>query len=159
MTIQPHALMQVPIKIAGILPTGSDFSFQPEYTNNTSNLRQAGAIYAHVVDSNMSFVQVRNDSDEPVVIPRHARLGMVTELEEEGCYAADAGDHALAGWTPDAEVKVAGSAKTTRLQMASQSIFLKAPPELAALKQEKAKCDDQLQQAQGKVVLLAADRR
>jgi hypothetical protein len=56
MTIQLHALLQVPIKIAGVLPTGRDFGFQPEYSSNTSSLRQAGAICAHLVGSNMSFV-------------------------------------------------------------------------------------------------------
>jgi hypothetical protein len=40
---------------------------------------------------------------------------MVTELEEEGCYAAKAEDHELAGWQPDAAVKVAGAAKIIRL--------------------------------------------
>ena len=63
----------------------------------------------------MSFVQVRNNSDNPIVIPRHARLDMVTELEEEGCYAANVNDHKLAGWKPDAAVKVSSTAKTTRL--------------------------------------------
>ena len=115
MTVQPHALIQVPIKIAGTLPSGRDLSFQPEYNSNTSTLRQAGAIYAHVVDANMSFIQVRNNSDIPIVIPRHARLGMVTELKEEGCYAADTKDHKLAGWKPDTSVRVGGAAKTTRL--------------------------------------------
>ena len=39
MTIQPHALIQVPIKVAGVLPVGRDLSFQPKYNGNTSTLR------------------------------------------------------------------------------------------------------------------------
>lgn len=142
MTIQPHALMQVPIKIAGILPLGRDLSFQPEYNSNTSSLRQAGAIYAYVVDSNMSFVQVRNDSDDPVVIPRHARLGMVTELEEEGCYAADVEDHKLTGWKPDTAVKVGGAARTTRLPNSVTVHGTQGSPEVLALSRV---CDDFLE--------------
>ena len=61
--------------------------FQPKYHNATQQLAEGDrAIYAHVVDSNMAFVQVRNDSDEPIVLGQHAHLEYIAECLKENCY-------------------------------------------------------------------------
>ena len=68
--INPHTLAKVPIRLCGAthLPDRT-LMFQPEYHNATQRLAEGdGAIYAHVVDSNMAFVQVRNDSDVPIIL-------------------------------------------------------------------------------------------
>lgn len=113
-TIDPHTIAFVPVKLAS-LPKGQDFSFNPEYNGNTEKLRQNGAIYAYIVDSNMSRVQVRNDSDVPVVIPRHSRIGTVHDYDEEGCYMIDSDSHGLAAaWKPNG-VRVSESEASIKL--------------------------------------------
>jgi hypothetical protein len=64
---------------------------------------------------------------------------MVTELEEDGCYTANAEDHELASWQPDAAVKVADASKTVRLP---NGVTIHGPewsPEVSALSRV---CDD-----------------
>ena len=95
-TIEPHTIRNVEVKVAD-LPRERDLTFTPDHSNATSEIRQKGAVYAHMVDSSMTFVQVRNDSDSPLVVQRHVRLGTVNDLEEEGCYAAAPEDHGFAG--------------------------------------------------------------
>ena len=65
--IQPHIVRNVDVKVAN-LPRERDLTFTPDQGNATSEIRQKGAIYAHMVDSNMTFVQIRNDSDDPLVV-------------------------------------------------------------------------------------------
>ena len=78
-----------------------------------NEIRQKGAIYAHMVDSNMTFVQIRNDSDDPLIVQRHARLGMVNDLEEEGCYAVTSEDHGFAGLDTFSKDKMGFKPSTT----------------------------------------------
>ena len=58
--IEPHTMAFVKVKLAA-LPHDRDFSFHPEYNGNTEKLRHQRGIYAHIVDANMSYIQVRND--------------------------------------------------------------------------------------------------
>lgn len=55
-TIPPCSIIAVAIKG---LPEDKDFLFEPEYNGATYNLGQGGAIYAHVVDCNISHIQVQ----------------------------------------------------------------------------------------------------
>ncbi|SLM35364.1 probable transposable element [Lasallia pustulata] len=74
---------------------------KPEYHSATQWLAEGDrAIYAHVVDSQMTFVQVRNDINEPIVLGRHAHLGYISECLEENCYLVLPEAHALAGKAP-----------------------------------------------------------
>ena len=58
------------------------------------------AIYAHVVDSNMAFVQVRNDSNVPIILGQYVHLGYIAECLEEDCYLVSPEAHGLAGKAP-----------------------------------------------------------
>lgn len=46
------------------------------------------------------MVQLKNESDKPVTIQRHARLGEVTEYSGDGCFMVNPEEHPLAatGW-------------------------------------------------------------
>ncbi len=87
--LPPRSVTRVPVKSAVALPRGRDLVFRPTYH---------GA-YNHIVDAEASFVHVRNDRAIPTVIPRHARLGVVADYEEEGCYRAAIEDVDFAAYT------------------------------------------------------------
>ena len=100
--IEPHTLLKVPIRLWGTaeLPDQT-LMFQPEYHSATQRLAEGdGAIYAHIVDSQMTFVQIRNNSDELIVLGRHAYLGYISECLEENCYLVSPEAHSLVGKAP-----------------------------------------------------------
>ena len=96
-SIPPHTNVAVPISGPFHqdvdLPAGRDLMFEPAAQSTLS-------VYAHVVDHNMSTVFVRNDTDQPIVLPRNSRLGSVTEYEAEGCFSVQTENHNLAVKAP-----------------------------------------------------------
>ena len=71
------------------LPAGRDFLFEPQSHTTLS-------VYTHIVDEKMSSVFVQNDTDRPITLPKHVKLGHVMEYEENGCYAIDSDHQELA---------------------------------------------------------------
>lgn len=96
-TIPALSTVSVPVTYRGTLPDDRDFLFEPQFKQN---LGREGGVFAHVVDSSLSFVQLRNASDRPARISRRSRLGSVVEFQEEGCYLAtpEAAPLAAGGW-------------------------------------------------------------
>ena len=96
-TLAPRATAQVPVAYSGKLPDDRDLLFEPQCA---LPLGHAGGVYAHMVDSSFQAVQVRNDTDRPVVIPRKARLGVLGEYEQDGYFPIGAhhADLAATGW-------------------------------------------------------------
>jgi len=96
-TIAPNAVMDVPVVYHGTLPDDRDFLFEPQ---SCHNLGHEGGVYAHVVDSTMSFVKVKNSTPRPVKLSRHARLGTIVEYNGHGCYmvSPEAESLATCGW-------------------------------------------------------------
>ena len=83
-SVPAHSTTMIPIKLRGksSLPEGRDYLFEPvKYRLGTE-----GGFLAHIIDSKSTFIEARNTTDLPVVIPRHARLGRAQEYEAEGCY-------------------------------------------------------------------------
>ena len=72
--ILPFSHARLPVKVNRQIPGDRDSLFTPEYKQIT--------LYNHAVDANFSFVHAINLSDKPIVIPRKARLGTVSNLEE-----------------------------------------------------------------------------
>ena len=85
--LAPNSVTRVPVTYHGQIPDDRDFLFEPQLAN--VNLGDAGGVFAHVVDSNFSFVQVHNTSTLPVTLPRRVRLGSVVEYNQDGCYHVD----------------------------------------------------------------------
>lgn len=84
--IRPKSEALVPFRQMP-LPDSRDFLF---HLSPQAHL----TLYAHLVDHSTSKVLVRNDADHPVQIPRHHKLGCVTELPYESCFAASVGHEA-----------------------------------------------------------------
>lgn len=94
-SLPPMSVTNVPIQVRGNspLPEGRDYMFHPEAS---FDLGAEGGVFTHIVDANMSMVQVRNATSKTATIPRHAKLGRVMDYEEEGCYLASPEDAHLA---------------------------------------------------------------
>ncbi|SMY30032.1 unnamed protein product [Zymoseptoria tritici ST99CH_1A5] len=96
--IPPRCSLYVPIQMKDNLPEGTDLEFQP-LEDIQALQRQGASICNHMVDATFSAVQIRNDSAEPIVIPRRQWLGTVQESRVEGCYQLQAEDESLAALT------------------------------------------------------------
>ena len=78
-TLPPRSQMVVPVHHAS-LPDDRDFLFEPTTA--------AVSLYTHLVDDSFHSVMARNDTDKSVVIPKHLRLGTVSEIDYDNCYLA-----------------------------------------------------------------------
>ncbi|SLM33512.1 reverse partial [Lasallia pustulata] len=97
LVIPPGSVYKVPVEVQGQMPLPDrDFLFEPDLE---------GA-YAHIVDSTVPFICVKNSSWKEKILPRHTRVGTVTEYEEEECYPVDVEDHSLAAKYTPVEVDV-----------------------------------------------------
>ena len=95
--LPPRTTQQVTVTYAGGLPADRDLMFEPHCD---LRLGQSGGVYAHIVDASFRTVQVKNDTDQHVIIPRKQRLGMLEEYEHDGCFPIGAhhADLAATGW-------------------------------------------------------------
>ena len=127
MVLPARTTMPVPVAFAGELPQDRDLLFEPKCS---LQLGHAGGVYAHVVDASFYEVHVRNDTDQDVIIPRRARLGMLGEYDQDGCFPIGAhhADLAATGWRNwktklAREVVTAATAMTAAIAMpASQAV-------------------------------------
>lgn len=82
-TVPAHSDMAITVKsMKSDLPQDRDLLFEPSQLD-------ALIVTAYVVDCDMDRIMVRNDTDLPVIIGRHARLGKVIEYEAAGCFQVD----------------------------------------------------------------------
>ena len=77
--VPPHTQMLIPVHFTGPLPDSRDFLFEPDDESLLS-------LYAHLVDSSMSAVLAKNDSDLAIQVPRNRRMGTVAEADFDSCY-------------------------------------------------------------------------
>ena len=91
--IPPRMTMEVPVVNNGSIPNDRDFLFEPECQQD---LGVNGGVFAHLVDSSFSFVQVYNATDLPIRLPRKSRLGSMVEYSQDGAYLASHEDTYLA---------------------------------------------------------------
>lgn len=67
---------------------------------------------AYIVDHSLSRIVVRNDTDLPITLARHARLGKVLEYEAEGCFPVEINPkHAAMADKPPKKIKSTSSIK------------------------------------------------
>ena len=81
-TVPARSIIKVPVAYKA-MPSDRDFLFEPECNQK---LGEGGGALAHLIDSSMTFVQVRNARDKPVLLSRNARLGSIVEYQQEGAY-------------------------------------------------------------------------
>ena len=97
MNIPPHSNVAVPVtgpsKTRLMLPEDRDLLFEPQTLDTLS-------AYAHIVDHTLSAVFVRNDTDEPITLPRRQKLGKVSEYDAADCFSVSPENHDLATKAP-----------------------------------------------------------
>lgn len=74
--IPPRSQVQIPVHHAS-LPK-REFFFEPDQLNLT--------LYAHLVDSSLSNILAKNDSDQTIKVSRNLRLETVQEADFDNCY-------------------------------------------------------------------------
>ena len=81
LAIPPRSKAKIPVRIKKpeMLPTDRDLLFEPREADSYE-------LYAHLVDANLSEVQVVNDSAQTVTIPRHTRLGILSDTDYTTAY-------------------------------------------------------------------------
>ena len=101
--VPAHTITTMPIKLRSkqSLDNNKSYIFTPSYNGATEALLNKGGIYNHLVDSNFSFVNVRNDSNTDVIIPRHTFIGYIESFQELECYPIDPESHDLAAYMDD----------------------------------------------------------
>ena len=98
-TVLPGTTMRVPVTFNGQLPDDRDFLFEPQLAAS-HDLGHEGGVFAHIVDTDLSWVNIHNATSTPVVLPKRARLGSVVEYTHHGCYMTLPAEAHLAtsGW-------------------------------------------------------------
>ena len=91
--VPPRSTIDVPVIYNGSIPQDRDFLFEP---GCQQDLGVNGGVFAHLVDSSLSFVQVYNATDAPVKLQRKCRLGSMVEYSQDGAYLASPVDAFLA---------------------------------------------------------------
>lgn len=89
-TVPANLIMPMPVRLrkATQLPPNQDFMFQPAAQGLNLGLQDGSRAY--IVNTNFSFIEVQNATDQPVVISRKVRLGKVLDYKAERCYAVNA---------------------------------------------------------------------
>ena len=82
-TITPNSIIDIPIVYYRIIPDDRDFLFEPQ---SYYKLGYKGRVYAHVVDSSILFVKVKNAISRLVKLSKYARLGIIIEYNGHSCY-------------------------------------------------------------------------
>jgi hypothetical protein len=83
--IPSNTIKEIPIRIRKKLNNNRDFLFLSEYSN----------AICHIVDSNFSFIQIRNDSENPIRVPKK-RLEFIKEFIETEYHHIDPKSHNFA---------------------------------------------------------------
>ena len=92
-SVPAYTFITVPIEPLHDLPQDRDLIFEPDQL-------EALTLSAHIVDHNLERVMVHNDTDLPIILPRHLRLGKVQEYEAAGCFQIDSSQAPLAAKPP-----------------------------------------------------------
>ena len=74
----------IPVKVKPNLPD-QDLIFEPIDGTTTPRL----TYYAHLVDASFSYIKVANNTLDPIVISRHARLGAISDSDYVTAYRID----------------------------------------------------------------------
>lgn len=74
----------ISVKVKPKLPD-RDLIFEPIDGTTTPRL----TYYAHLVDVNFSYIEVSNNTSEPIVVPRHTRLGAISDSDYVTAYQVD----------------------------------------------------------------------
>lgn len=80
--IPPQHQIFIPVRGIASLPQDRDFYFEP-------TTQPSLALFAHLVDHKTKGIVARNESFSPIQITRKTKLGVVTEVLFDNCFAAE----------------------------------------------------------------------
>lgn len=72
-----YSVSKLAVRLKTDLPANRDFIFDP-LDGSTLN---GATIYAHMVDHEFSFIEVRNETPTPITVTRHARIGTISDAD------------------------------------------------------------------------------
>src|SRR6266480_5447283 len=78
--------MTISIQTEFFLSTDQDFIFTSIYSE----------AYAHLIDTNIQFMHLKNNSNQSIHINFKNCLEKITEMKEKHCYLIDENSHSLA---------------------------------------------------------------
>ena len=111
--ISSHSLLTVLIEFKSALSTDQDFLFISIYSD----------AHTHLIDVNMYFIHVWNDSDQPIHISLKNGLGKIIEMKEEQCYYVDSNLHDLAA-QKSAEDDKSNTLKSKKMNQVLTDLFV-----------------------------------
>src|SRR5947207_14800653 len=85
-TVSFQSVMTISIQTEFSLSTDQDFIFTSIYLK----------AYAHLVDTNIQFMHLKNNSNQSIHINLKNCLEMITKMKEKHCYLVDENSHDLA---------------------------------------------------------------
>lgn len=93
-TVSVEKIMTVSVKVRGVAPpTDRDYSF---YSKKDWLLGSKGGFFAHVTDSEVKAVQVKNTSVKPFVISKNFKIEHLKDYSKEECFLTTSKDRHLA---------------------------------------------------------------
>jgi hypothetical protein len=81
----PNIIKEIPIRIRKKLDNNRDLLFLSKYSNVT----------CHIINSNFSFIQIRNDGEDPIRVSK-GRLKLIKKFIKIECYHVDPESHNFA---------------------------------------------------------------
>ena len=94
-TISSHTCLAVSVKIRDqSLSADRDYSFESK--QDFQQLGFEGGFFNHITDVHFAVVQIRNVINVSVILSKHAKIDMLRDFEEEGCYHVSSDDRHLA---------------------------------------------------------------
>ena len=87
MILSPRITMFVFVVYVDELSIDRDLLFEPSYALSFDYIEK---VYTHIVDASLKTVQIKNDIDLFVIIPRKARLNTLEEYEQNDFFSIEA---------------------------------------------------------------------
>ena len=81
-----HSCSAISIKLREFKLSNRDMLFN---SSHIKRLNKKNKVFAHLVNFNFFFVQVKNIIDQSIMITRNERLNTLNEYEKNDCYLAD----------------------------------------------------------------------
>ena len=81
--LPPRITIQISITYFNKLSKDRDMFFEPQYS---LPLKHINEIYAHVINASFRKIQIKNDTDQPIIIPRKARLNTLNKYKQNNCF-------------------------------------------------------------------------
>ena len=111
--ISSYFFLTVLIKFKSALFTDQDFLFVFIYSD----------IHTHLIDVNMHFIHVQNDSDQLIHISSKNDLEKIIEMKEEQCYYVNSNLHDLTVWKSVEDSK-SNTLKSEKMNQAQIDLFV-----------------------------------